>query len=106
MNELIRLILPCGAGILLGAIFFGGLWWTIHHGLTSPRPATWFLGSLLLRTSIAVAGFYLVSHGDFWRLAACLLGFVMARWLVTWLTRPQEKLQTSPEQEVRHASKS
>ena len=67
------------AGMLLGAIFFGGLWWTVRKGVSSPRPALWFLGSLLLRTSIALAGFYFVSGGHWERLLACLLGFVIAR---------------------------
>ena len=47
---------------LLGAIFFGGLWWTVRKGVASRRPALWFLGSLLLRTSIALAGFYVVAR--------------------------------------------
>ena len=40
------------AGALLGAFFFGGLWWTVQKGVASERPALWFLGSLLLRTGI------------------------------------------------------
>ena len=29
------LALSLAAGILLGAIFFGGLWWTVRHGALS-----------------------------------------------------------------------
>ena len=61
MNETVTLVLAWVAGLLLGAIFFGGLWWTIRKGLSSKRSALWFLGSLLLRTSIALAGFYFVA---------------------------------------------
>jgi F1F0 ATPase subunit 2 len=50
------------AGVLLGAIFFGGLWWTVRKGVSSKRPALCFFGSLLLRTSIALAGFYFVGR--------------------------------------------
>jgi F1F0 ATPase subunit 2 len=75
------------AGVLLGAMFYGGLWYTVRKGLSSPRPAAWFLGSLLLRTGITLAGFYGVSGGQGDRLLACLLGFVLARFLVTRLTR-------------------
>ena len=32
------------------------------QGVSSQRPALWFLGSLLLRMSIALAGFYFVSR--------------------------------------------
>ena len=48
----------CWRAWLLGALFFGGLWWTVRKGVSSTQPALWFFGSLLLRTSIALAGFY------------------------------------------------
>ncbi len=63
MNEILNLILALVAGFLLGAFFFGGLWWTVQKGLSSKRPELWFLGSLLLRTITAVAGFYFASGG-------------------------------------------
>ena len=67
------------AGGLLGVFFFGGLWWTVQKGVTSESPAVWFLGSLLLRTGVILAGFYFVSQGHWSRLVACLLGFLIAR---------------------------
>jgi F1F0 ATPase subunit 2 len=51
----------------------------------------WFFASLLLRTSIALAGFYLVARGHWERLLVCLLGFVIARLVVTRLTRAAEQ---------------
>ena len=45
-------------GLVLGAVFFGGLWWTVRKGVASPRPALWFVGSMLLRTGVVLAGFY------------------------------------------------
>ncbi len=87
MNALPALVLAWAAGTGLGAIFFGGLWWTVRGSLASPRPALRLSGSLLLRLSIALAGFYLVGHDHWDRLLACLAGFVMARLVVTWLTR-------------------
>ena len=87
MNEASILMLALLAGAAIGATFFGGLWWTIRSGLHSKAPAAWFLGSLVLRTSIAVGGFYFVSHGDWRNLLACLLGFLTTRVSMTWLTR-------------------
>ncbi|MBB4200510.1 hypothetical protein CCR94_02660 [Rhodoblastus sphagnicola] len=79
MNEFIFLAAATAAGLLLGAFFFGGLWWTVVRGLSSPRPALWFFCGLLLRMSVTLAGFYLVGR-DNWKLwLACLLGFVLAR---------------------------
>jgi len=87
MSDAPALVLALLAGATLGTLFFGGLWWTVRRGLSSSRPALLFLGSLLLRTAIAVAGFVLVSRGDLRRLLACLLGFFLARILVTRLAR-------------------
>ena len=103
MTDVLRLVLALVTGLLLGAIFFGGLWWTVRKGFSSQQPALWFLGSLLLRTSIALAGVYVVARGDWQRLLACLVGFVVARSIVMRLTRTPEK-PTSRAQEAGHAS--
>jgi F1F0 ATPase subunit 2 len=81
-------VLPAVAGGgALGAIFFGGLWWTVRRGVLSARPALWFLGSTVARTGIAVAGFYFLAGHDLGRLLLCLCGFVAARMAVTWFAR-------------------
>ena len=106
MNETLTLALAWLAGGALGAIFFGGLWWTVRRGLSSKRPVIWFFGSLVLRMGTVLAGFYLVGRGNWERLLVCLLGFVMARLVVTWLTRPSGERQTHPTQEASHAPES
>ena len=90
MNETLSLVLALVAGILLGGVFFGGLWWTVRNVVSSEHPAHWLLGSVLLRMSSALAGFYFVAHGHWERLLVCLLGFVMARLIVTRLTRARD----------------
>ncbi len=102
MNEAVYFAFALVAGILLGALFFGGLWWTVRRGLTSKHPALWFFGSLLLRTYIVLLGFYFIL-GDTWqRLLAGLLGFVVARLIVMRFTR--EMQQPSPlAREASHA---
>ena len=103
MNEVLLLALALSAGMLLGAVFFGGLWWTVRKGISSEQPALWFFGSLLLRMSITLAGFYFVSGGHWERLLLCLIGFVMARLMVTWLTRSPGDSQSRPVQEAGYA---
>jgi F1F0 ATPase subunit 2 len=103
MNEVLLLALALLAGMLLGAIFFGGLWWTVRKGVSSEQPAFWFLGSLLIRMSIVLAGFYFVSGGQWERLLLCLVGFVIARLVVTRLTRSSGDNQSVPVQEARYA---
>ena len=103
VNETLTLVLAWVAGGVLGAIFFGGLWWTVRKGVSSQQPALWFFGSLLLRMSIALAGFYFVSGGHWDRLLACLLGFVIARFIVARLTGPPVEHHNSPAREAGHA---
>jgi F1F0 ATPase subunit 2 len=88
MNDTLSFTFAFLAGLLLGGIFFGGLWWTVRCAVVSPQPAMWFLGSLLLRTGVVLLGFYAVGGGQWQRLLLCLLGFFTARPVVTWLTRP------------------
>jgi F1F0 ATPase subunit 2 len=99
MSETLKLVLACTAGGSLGTMFFGGLWWTVKKALSSRQPALWLTGSLVLRMSLAMAGFYLVSAGRWQRLLSCLLGFVVARLAVLRLTRPPAEGPTHPAQE-------
>jgi F1F0 ATPase subunit 2 len=96
MSDVAILSVSLMAGVLIGAFFFGGLWWTVQKGLTSNNPVLWFFGGTLLRTGFAVAGFYFTSSGDWRRLLVCLLGFVTARAVVTWLTRTTKKVIHAP----------
>ena len=84
MNDLVVLALAAAGGAVLGVMFYGGLYWTIRRGIESKAPALWFSGSLLLRTVLAVIGFYAISGGDWRRLLACVPGFLLARVFVTW----------------------
>ena len=81
MNENIYMIIALFAGILIGALFFGGLWFTLKKAMASKRPALWIVASFFIRTGITLAGFYFVSEGDWKRLLVCLLGFLIARML-------------------------
>ncbi len=98
MNDWLAPALALIAGIVLGIIFFGGLWWTVRRGLSAQRVALWFFGSLLLRTGIVLGGFYLVCGNDWRRWLAALLGFSIARLVVTLFTRRRPPLA-----EVHHA---
>lgn len=78
-------------GALLGAIFYGGLWWTVRKCLSSRHVGIWFLGSLLVRTSIVLIGFYIVASAHWERIIVCLSGFLIARFFVMRLTQPTSK---------------
>lgn len=100
MNDQASIALAFASGLALGAIFYGGLWWTVRRGLSSPRSALWFFGSFVARTLIVLAGFYFVGAGQWQRLLACFAGFVIARPIVNRFTKPQD---SKPTTEDRHA---
>jgi F1F0 ATPase subunit 2 len=104
MNEAVSLTLAFVAGVSLGAFFFGGLWWTVRKGVSSQRPAVWFMGSMLVRMGATLGGFYLVGRGRWDRLVVCLLGFLGARLVVTWLLRGSRESQARAAKEAGHAT--
>ena len=103
MNNFLILALALVAGQVLGAIFFGGLWWTVRKCVSSKNPALWFLGSMLVRMSIVLLGFYFIGRDDWRRLPACLLGFIIARFTVMRLTRTPFAHPHSPAKEASRA---
>lgn len=77
------------AGFGLGGFFYGGLYFTITRGLESPHPALWFFSSLLLRTTLVLAGIYFISDGSWQRIVACMAGFMVAGVIVkVWNNTP------------------
>lgn len=104
MIESPPLALAWAAGVVLGGIFYGGLWWTVVRGVEYRRAGAVFLGSLLLRTGIVLAGLYFVSGGEWQRLLPGLMGFVMARAAVAWVTRPAKAIPPSHVEGAGHAS--
>jgi F1F0 ATPase subunit 2 len=103
MSEALVAALSLVAGLGLGILFFGGLWWTIRKGVTCKQPALWFSGSLILRFTVVVGGFYLIGNSHYERLLLSLIGFTIAGLAVTWFTRNRRELQVEPNQESSHA---
>jgi len=97
MSDTMLFVFTLLAGVLIGAVFFGGLWWTVQKGVVSQSPALWFSISLLLRTGITLSGFYFISGGDWKRLLGCLAGFIIARLIIVRLTAARMA------EEARHA---
>ncbi len=74
-------------GVLLGALFFGGLWWTARRGLSAANPALWFGLSALARMALVLVSLYYIARAGWPSLLACLCGMLIARIAVTRLTR-------------------
>lgn len=75
------------AGWLVGAAFFGGLWWTVRRLPDAKNPGLLMVGSLVLRTTLVLGVFFLVGRGHFDRILVCLAGLIVARYLVMRWTR-------------------
>ncbi|MDD3721131.1 MAG: ATP synthase subunit I [Lutibacter sp.] len=87
INEVLNLLPAVFVGIVLGIIFFGGLWLTVRKGLGSKRSTLIFMGSLVIRMAIVVIGFYYVGGDNWQKMLACLLGFLIARIVITRITK-------------------
>lgn len=102
IREILSYVVSLVAGGLLGVLFFGGLWWTIRKGLSSPRPALWFFGSMWLRSAVVLIGFYFVADGNWVRMLLCLIGFSLARLVIMQMTVVPEEISPHPLQEANH----
>lgn len=87
MSDIMMFAIAFGAGLVLGAIFYGGLYWTVKKGITAYYAGWWFTASLWLRLGIAAGGFYLIGQDDWQRYLICFAGFIIARIAVTMLTK-------------------
>lgn len=90
MNEFLNLTVAASVGVLVGLIFFGGLWFTTQQIATCRYPALWLPLSFLARTAIVLGAFYWVGKGQFSSMAACLVGFVISRVIIFHFTRGKD----------------
>ena len=86
MSNALILVGPIVAGTLLGAVFYGGLWWTVRR-VAARSQALWLFGSFLVRSILALSIFYAYARSGWHALAACLSGFLAARLVVSALVR-------------------
>jgi len=88
MDDILFLIGAGALGMVLGGIYFGGLWWTVQKIVGSAQPARWLVPSFVLRVAAVLAGFWFAGAGHWQRILACLVGFLVGRFLVKRLTAP------------------
>ncbi len=78
------------AGILLGAFFFGGLWWTVNKLSNVRSPSSLFIVSFLVRSAVVMACFYVVLLQGLPNLFIALGGYLAARMWCIHTFKPQE----------------
>jgi F1F0 ATPase subunit 2 len=74
---------PFIAGLALGLFYFAGLWFTTSRLTQTGNPALLFSASFAGRMMVLIAGIHLISNGQWQRIAACLVGVVLMRVLLT-----------------------
>ena len=74
-----ELLFSCFIGIALGGVYLAGRWETVPKLPDAEKPVRRMALSFALRTALALTGFYLVMQGDWQRLAAALVGFLLMR---------------------------
>jgi F1F0 ATPase subunit 2 len=102
MREILLMLMAFLTGIILGTLFFGGLWFTVKKAVLAKMPAIWFFVSLFLRLSITLIGFYYISQGSWKRLLICVFGFVAARFFVIHLTKSIDNKQLHIKKRISH----
>ena len=102
MNETVHMIVAFIAGLTLGILFFGGLWFTVKKAVTAKIPALWIFTSFFLRIGITLVGFYFISSGNWKRLLICVAGFLVARTLVIFFTKSIDQKIIHIKKEVIH----
>jgi F1F0 ATPase subunit 2 len=77
--------------LLAGAIFYGGLWWTVQRLQEASSPALLVIGSLFVRLVLAMAIFYgiMAAGGELLYLGIALVVFLIVRMVMVGRIRPQ-----------------
>jgi len=79
-------------GLLLGAMYFAGLWWTVARVDRWRRPGRALALSFVLRAAVLLAGVYLLARAGIGPLALGLLGLVLARVALSLVLLPTKRV--------------
>lgn len=78
-----ELLISFIVGAAIGVIYFAGLWETVRKLADAEKPVRRVAVSYALRMALALSGFYFVMQGEWERLAAAMVGFLLMRgWLL------------------------
>jgi F1F0 ATPase subunit 2 len=66
-------------GILLGIIFFGGLYWSVNQLSKVRYPAVLMIVSILVRMGILLLGVYLLADNSIKNVLAVVVGIILVK---------------------------
>ena len=79
MTDAVYLLTSLAAGMILGIVYFRGLWQTVLRLPDFKRPAWSVSWSFVARVGIVMSGFYFIMDGHLERLAMAMAGFILMR---------------------------
>lgn len=84
-TSIVELTGAVAIGMLLGSLYFGGLWFTVRHAARCRNPGLVVAASLFLRLGLVAFGLYWLADGHWQRYIAAVPGLLAARWV--WIRR-------------------
>jgi F1F0 ATPase subunit 2 len=81
-SDWLFMILSIAAGFVLGWFYFWTLWLTLQRIPNAQQPGLLMFGSYLVRTFVLLGSFYFIMDGQWPRLLAMLIGFIIARMMM------------------------
>jgi F1F0 ATPase subunit 2 len=70
-------------GVLLGLLYFGGLWMTLQYITRTNRPKTLLGMSLIIRVCLVMVGFWIIVRKDPMLFMVTFAAFLMTRVILT-----------------------
>lgn len=83
-------ILAFFIGIILGILYFGGLYLTVQKIYKSKNPSFLMVISLVIRMGGLVAAFFYISKNGYKNILFTLLGIIVARFIMIYVARKQK----------------
>jgi len=74
-------------GILLGIIFFGGLYWSVNQLTKVQYPAALMIVSALVRMGIILFGVYLLADNNIKNVLAILIGIILVKVIMIFIVQ-------------------
>ncbi|MDW7671748.1 MAG: ATP synthase subunit I [Bacillota bacterium] len=84
-------------GVVLGLVFFGGLYWSVQQLPTVKHPGLLMMASLLVRMAVLLTGLYFLMAGEIKNLLAAVVGVMLMKFVM--IARVREKPAAPTERE-------
>jgi F1F0 ATPase subunit 2 len=93
MNWLL-IVISLITGIILGIIYFGGLWITVRYMVNREHPYFLIFISFGIRLTIIMAGLYIILVHGWVYLVISLVGFILTRILIVYVVNSEYLTQS------------